>query len=216
MCRCFPSLDECTKLFGTQPTTFSDGPHSNGEALALGVHASRQSPLRKSLSSPLLVNVSFWPLADMTKRAAADGTLTRSPHWRLTSWSRFDYWSGAAWRWWWCVRRTQCRVIVRLGDRWHRRIGRFRFERSGVKCCSKKPDRNLLTHRRPLRQASSRMAALKRGEGKTKGVTSGIFALVEIASPVLRQTDIGWLQQVARKTTPTLLGCAPLTPSVLG
>ena len=85
------------------------------------------------------------------------------------------------------MRPTQCRVIVRFGDRWRHRIGRFRFERSGVKCCSKKPDRNLLTHRRSLRQASSRMAALKRGEGKTKGVTSGISALVEIASAVLRE-----------------------------
>jgi len=88
---------------------------------------------------------------------------------RLTGWSGFDCWSGAVWCWCWCVRPSQCRVIVRLGDRWRHRIGRFRFERSGVKCCSKKPDRNLLTHRRSLRQASSRMAALKRGEDKTEG-----------------------------------------------
>lgn len=31
------------------------------------------------------------------------------------------------------MRRTS-RVIINLGDRWHHRIGRSRFERSGVKC----------------------------------------------------------------------------------
>ena len=103
---------------------------------------------------------------DISRRSRRHANSITSPA-RLTGWSGFDCWSGAVWCW--CVRRTQCRVIVGLGDRWRHRIGRFCFERSGVKCCSKKPDRNLLTHRRSLRQASSRMAALKRGEDKTEG-----------------------------------------------
>jgi hypothetical protein len=47
-------------------------------------------------------------------------------------------------------------------------MGRFRSEWSGVKGCSKKADGNLLIHGRPHPLARSRMATLKRGDGKTR------------------------------------------------
>src|SRR5262249_47936127 len=126
---------------------------------------------------------------DISRRSRRHPSSITSPA-RLTNWSGFDFWNGAVGRWWWCVRRTQCRVIVTLGDRWRHRIGRFRFEWSGVKCCSKKADCNLLAHRRPLRQASSRIATPTCGEGKTKGVESRNALIEQKVSAFAPEADV--------------------------